>query len=110
MTLAEVFTMLDGITGFKNKVAYRAFPVGEAPSLPFIVYLCDSTDNFFADNQVYTVVQSIDIELYSKGKDISSESLIENTLNSNNLTWQKYEQYIADEDVTEVVYTISTNQ
>lgn len=110
MSLSEVFEMLNGITGFKDKVAYRAFPVNHAPALPFICYLDTSTDNFFADNKVYTIIQEIDIELYSVRKDFVSEGLLEAELDAHNLTWQKYEEYISDEDMYEVVYTVTVNQ
>lgn len=110
MSLSEVFEMLNNIAGFEGKVAYRAFPVNHAPALPFICYLDTSTDNFFADNKVYTIIQEIDIELYSVMKDFTSESLIEEALNANNLTWQKYEEYIPDESMYEVVYTVTVNQ
>ena len=110
MTLAQLYTMLNGITGFRNKVAYRAFPVGKAPELPFICYLCTQTVNFVADNKVHAVLQSVDIELYSKSKDIASESKIETALNNNGIVWDKYEEYLSDEDVNEVIYTITINQ
>lgn len=110
MTLSEVSEMLNSITGFKNKVTYRAFPVNKAPELPFICYLDTYTDNFFADNKVYTIIQELDIELYSQLKDITSEALIEAAFNSHGLTWQKSEEYISDEDMYEVVYTVTVNQ
>lgn len=110
MTLAEIYEMLNGIVGFEGKVAYRAFPVGKAPALPFICYLDISTDNFFADNKVYTIIQEVDIELYTKNKDFTSEALVESALESKNLTWNKYEEYISDESMYEVVYTVTVNQ
>ena len=109
MTLSEIKTMLESIDGFEDKVAYREFPVKQAPALPFICYLCTSTDNFVADNQVYAVIQEIDIELYSRNKDIVSEAAIEAKLNENNIVWEKYEEYISSEKVYEIVYTITIN-
>ena len=106
-TLTEVKDMLEGITGFKDKVGYRSFPVGQAPELPFIVYLVTNTDNFAADNVVYAVQTNVDIELYSKYKDLTSETLIEAALNANNLVWEKYEVYIDSEEVYEMVYSIT---
>lgn len=110
MTLAQLETKLKSISGFEKKVVYRAFPVGKAPALPFICYLCTQTDNFVADNKVHTVLQSVDIELYSALKDTASETKIETLLNSNNIVWDKYEEYITDENVYEVIYTITINQ
>lgn len=110
MTLAQLETKLKSISGFEKKVAYRAFPVGKAPALPFICYLCTQTDNFVADNKVHTVLQSVDIELYSALKDTASETKIETLLNNNNIVWDKYEEYITDENTYEVIYTITINQ
>lgn len=110
MTLEGVYTMLTGISGFSKKVAYRAFPESEAPALPFICYLDTATSNFVADNKVYAVIQEIDIELYSKTKDTTSEGLIEATLAANSIVWEKYEEYLEDEQVYEVIYTFTTNQ
>lgn len=107
MTLADVKTMLDGMTGFKDKVGYRSFPVGQAPPLPFVVYLVKESDNFKADNVVYYPQTNIDIELYSKYKDVASETIIESTLDSNGIVWSKYEQYIDSEEVYEMVYSIT---
>lgn len=109
MTLTDVKTMLSGITGFDKKVAYRAFPENEAPALPFICYIDTYTDNFFADDQVYNVIQYIDIELYSENKDEASEKLIEATLDANNIGWNKEGEYISTEDMYEVIYSISIN-
>ncbi len=110
MTLADIYSMLTGINGFENKVAYRAFPEGEAPALPFICYLDTQTYNFIADNKVYSVIQEIDIELYSKLKDTASEALIEAAFAANSIVWEKYDDYLEDEKVYEVIYTITTNQ
>jgi len=107
MTLGNLFTMLNGITGFKDKVAYRAFKVGSAPALPFICYMETDTTNFFADNKVYRVIQEVDIEFYSKTKDTASEALIETTLATNNIPWNKTEEYLSDENMYEVIYSIT---
>ena len=107
MILADLFTILNGITGFENKVAYRAFPVGEAPELPFICYLETQTNNFMADNKVYQKIQEVDIELYTRLKDIASEALIEACLDSNSIVWEKYEEYITDEKMYQITYTIN---
>ena len=49
MSLEEIKKLLE-TTGLP--VAYRAFPVGNAPPLPFICYLFSSTNNFNADDVV----------------------------------------------------------
>ena len=104
--LERIFNILNSIEGFEGKVAYRFFPEGEAPNPPFICYLEVQTDNFTADNKVYRKCQEMDIEFYSDYKDVHSEELIEQALFDNEIIWEKYEEYIKDEKMFEIVYTI----
>ena len=107
MTLKDLNTALNSISGFNKKVAYRAFPVGKAPKLPFICYLCTNTNNFNADDEVYQVIQEVDIELYTAKKDEASEMAIEAMLAENHLSWEKYEDYIDSENCYMITYTTS---
>ena len=104
--LEELRQLLESIKGFRNKVAYRAFPVNEAPKLPFICYLETGTDNFYADNTVYQSASVVDIELYSRNRDIVSEKLIEEKLRENHITWSKDIEYLDDEKCYETIYTV----
>ena len=104
MTLPEIYNILKSITGFEKKVAYRAFPKGHAPALPYICYMATQTSNFKADNKVYTVIQGIDVELYTKTKDPATEALVEAALDNANIVWEKYEDYIEDENVFMITY------
>lgn len=106
MTLSDIYTILTGITGFKDKVAYRAFEKGHAPSLPYICYMATQTNNFKADNKVYEVLQDVDIELYTRKKDTASEALIEAALDANDIVWDKYEDYIDDENMYMITYEV----
>lgn len=104
--MSELKNILESITGFKNKVAYRAFPVGKAPTLPFICYLETGTNNFYADGKVYKSASVVDIELYSRNRDIVSENLIEDKLEENGIAWEKDIEYIDDQKCYEVIYTV----
>lgn len=108
MTLEGLKTALEGINdgAFTGKVAYRAFPVSGAPSLPFICFMEMESNNFVADCTVYKKITEVNIELYSDTKDTVSEAAIEKMLNDNLLVWDKAEYYIEDEDVVQVVYGI----
>ena len=53
MELSDIGSLVNAVPGLQGKVAYRAFPVGEAPSLPFVTYLERSQDPFAADNAAY---------------------------------------------------------
>ena len=107
MTLKDLNAALNAIPGFNKKVAYRAFPVGKAPKLPFICYLCTNTDNFAADDYVYQVIQEVDIELYTAKKDEASERAVEDKLNELELVWDKYEEYIDSESCYMITYSVS---
>ena len=109
MTLEALKTALEGVNNgaFKDKVAYRAFPVGGAPSLPFICFMEMESNNFVADCKVYHKITEVNIELYSDEKDTTSEAAVEAMLNDNLLVWDKAEYYINDEDMVQVVYGIA---
>lgn len=106
MELTEIFNMLNGIPQFEGKVAYRFFPMGFAPDLPFICYLETSTNNAFADNKVYSVIRGIDIELYTETKDSASERLVEDVLNKRSIPWNKNEEYIDTERCYQITYSV----
>lgn len=103
----DLFTILNSITGFKDKVAYRMFPKGCAPALPFIVYYSQGTNNRFGDDKTYHVIEDINICLYSKQKDTTSESAIQTALDNANLPWNKSEAYIDSEECYEITYEIT---
>lgn len=109
MTLAELKTALESVNdnAFVGKVAYRAFPVGAAPALPFICFQETESNNFMADTKVYYKITNVDIELYTDQKDPATEAALEKVLNDNQLAWNKSEVYVESEDVLELIYEIS---
>ena len=107
MTLKELNDALKTIDGFSTKVAYRAFPVGKAPKLPFICYQATETSNFDADNKVYHVLQGVEIELYTAKKSEATEKAVEAKLDSLGICWDKYEEYIDTEEMYEIIYSIT---
>lgn len=107
MTLKDIYTMLNSIEGFEDRVAYRMFPEGEGVGLPFITYLVTDTDNFMADGTVYLEICNVDIELYTSSKDLDSEALIETALKTNNISWNKTEYYLKDEHCYMITYSIT---
>lgn len=107
MTLKELYELLNNVKGFNGKVAYRCFPVGAAPKLPFICYLVRNSNNFKADSSVYLKRENVDIELYSKEKDTDSEEAIEAALEAVSVVWDKTESFIESEEVYLVTYTVT---
>lgn len=105
MELKDLKILLENAIG-SGKVAYRSFPVGKAPKLPFICYLVDGSDNFLADSKVYKKITVVDVELYTEIKDIDTETALEDAFDQASIIWEKSEEYIDDEQVFEIVYTI----
>lgn len=106
MTKAELYTALSAITGFSGKVAYRFFPEGQAPALPFIVYLGTYSNNFVADNKVYVPGTHIQVELYTETIDETTEGLVEACLNDLELPFEKSENWLDDESCYQILYEI----
>lgn len=103
MTLKEIKTLLSST---QLPVVYDFWPEGAAPGLPWICYREAGSSNFAADGIVYQAIRNIDVELYSRQKDPTSEELLEATLTAAGIFWEKSEIYLADEQAYEVIYEI----
>lgn len=107
MTLAELKTILSAV--LPDKVIYNAWPVGEAPPLPYVCYYSIGSDNFAADNIVYDSQRPVRIELYARSKDLATEAAIEAALTGAGIYWTRDESYIADEKVYLTIYEVTIN-
>lgn len=85
-------------------VRYRIFE--EEINPPYITYYVESTDNFGADNGVYSQLRTIVIDLFTEFKDESTEQEIENILNANEIYWNKSEDYIESLHLFMISYEI----
>lgn len=85
-------------------VAYRVFPKDRCPMLPFAVYYSTGATNYPADGDNYYRIDGLIVELYTKDKDIESESKIENQLDF--AIWDKVENYLDTEKCYQIVYTM----
>jgi hypothetical protein len=85
-------------------VAYHHFT--SPPTPPYIVYLFSYSSNFGADNKVYDAEKNFQVELYTTNKDPTSEALIEDLLDVNDIYWEKTETYIESEGLYQVLYEI----
>lgn len=87
-------------------VAYRMFPVGDAPELPYIIFYKEGSDDFYADNINYHKIDDVSIELYTTNKDFELEAKMEKLLENIKLPYASYESYLDDEKMHEVLYEI----
>lgn len=85
--------------------AYHHYAEGESPDPPFLLYLYPESDNFGADNIVYTKGTIVYLELYTDKKDTETEKLIEGILEAHEIFWRKTEVWIESESLYEVLYS-----
>lgn len=107
MTAQQLSNILETIPGFGDRVAMNAFPEGEAPELPWIVYRQTSANGFFADNRVYYNSPVFVIELYTEVKSPETEKTLESALASAELIWTKDEDYLDSERCYMIIYTVT---
>lgn len=103
MTLEDVKTLLES-TGLP--VAYRSFPEGGAPALPFLCYYSPYTNNFAADGVAYAIINHVNVELYTQVKDPTTEGKVEAALTGAGIYWEKSETYLEDEKCFQILYEI----
>lgn len=99
--MVSLYTMLSSLG---LPVSYRFFK--SPPTPPYIIYLFSYSDNFGADNKVYSKEDNYQVELYSTEKDLASEKKIEDLFDSNDIYYDKTETYIDSEGLYEVLYEI----
>lgn len=84
--------------------AYRSFPKEIAKSPPYIVYYYTGNNDLYADNINYQTIVNLRIELYTREKEFEIEKHVESALTGAELTYDKDEIYIDDEEMYEIVY------
>ena len=100
----DIPAILNSIEGFQGKVRYFAFPEGQAPALPYILYIFPDEGGLGADNINYQPTTAVQVELYSKLKDTASETKIEATLTANSIYYTKDSTYLDDQEAWMTVY------
>lgn len=99
MTLQELKQRSEK-AGFKY--AYGRFKRATVP--PHLVAISADTDNFMADDKVYSKNTPIKLDYTYLEKDLDIENKIENEI-LGDIAWNKTEEtYLSDEDVWQVSY------
>lgn len=75
-----------------------------APSLPYLVYYYPNSNDEFADDENWTNIKQLNVELYTANKDFGLEGKIESIFKENDLCFIKSESYLNDENMYEVLY------
>lgn len=97
MTNTELMAILSPLASAQtNPIGVFSVRSKLGTALPYLVVNFGSSDNVFADDKTYYKEQAITIELYTKGKDETIEGIVESTLDTNGLPWDKDEAYDDD--------------
>ena len=99
MTLEELKTRCES-QGFQY--AYGLFKNPVEP--PHLIAICRDTDNFMADNKVYSKDIPVQLDYTYINKDIEMQNKIENII-LGDIAWNKTEEtYLSDEKIWQVSY------
>ena len=99
MTLEELKTRCES-QGFQY--AYGVFKNPVEP--PHLIAICRDTDNFMADNKVYSKDIPVQLDYTYINKDIEMQNKIENMI-LGDIAWNKTEEtYLSDEQIWQVSY------
>ena len=85
-------------------VAYRGFPASACPDMPFITYRETGTDNFGADGIVYAEIRQIQVDLFTKNKEVNTEKRLEAVFEAASIFWDKENEDDDDERCHIVTY------
>ncbi|MBH0174713.1 hypothetical protein IHV09_14185 [Fictibacillus sp. 23RED33] len=106
MTLAELKAILDQ-TGYPVTYShFKGTPENPVPYPPYICYLEVYSTNLFADNRVYKKYPNIQIELYTKNKDLIAESKLESVLDGNEIPYETNENFIDSQSLFQKIYEV----
>jgi hypothetical protein len=87
-------------------VGYDHFVAEDNITPPFILYRNDTADNFKADDKTYFKQHEYIIDLVTDKKDTVKERLLEDLLDTNNIPYDKEEDYIESEKIYQIRYFI----
>ena len=92
------------ITAAQIPCAYRFYPVGKAPALPYAVYFENSSNNFIADNTVYVVGDAWTIELYTEDSGRKQRKALEAAISAAEIVWERSDTIFIDDENMFVTY------
>lgn len=101
MTQIELYQALKSI-GYP--VAYGSFSNPVTP--PFIVYQFTYSNDMMADNVNYVAIDDFQVELYTEKKDLAAEQKVQNKLKELGLPYRKFETFLNEEKVYQILYEI----
>lgn len=96
------------LSDIKTAFASYSYYYGSAPigtTLPYLVAQQTSSENFAADDKVYSNKYELTLEYYTTKKDEDAESAIETILDSLGAFWDKTESRDEDQEFFLITYS-----
>ena len=87
-------------------IQYQAFASGHAPSLPYLIFYENDSDNIFADNSNWFDVLNVVCELYSDNKDIELETKLQKLFYDTEIEYNSTETFIDSENMYLKAYDV----
>jgi len=106
MKLPELVDLLESIGYPVTFSEFKVTPDNPPPNPPFIVYLIEGSNNFFADNITYRKITNVQIELYTVKKELAVEAKLESLLDQNELPYETTELLIKSEGLYQKTYEV----
>lgn len=98
-------TLYDLLVTLNKPVAYDHF-TNDDTIPPFILYRNIDTNTFKADDKVYAKSNNYIVDLITDKKDTTTEGSLETLFTSNNLPFDKSEDFIESERIFQIRYFI----
>lgn len=83
-------------------VAFGFFTEEQAP--PYIIFVSPRAAVFFADGEAYYQTPYVQVELYTRCRDLKAELAVEAQLGG--LSWDKDTTYLEKQDIYQTIYTM----
>lgn len=100
MTYDEIYAAL---CETELPVVYNFWEADAVPELPFIIFSYPNNLDYIADNTNYVTIVTLEVELFTKRKNLAIEAAVEAIL-SKYWAYTKSSQWIDADDVQQTIY------
>lgn len=104
MTRVEIAKLVEDI-GYPY--AYESFGEGQTNTPPYLIYAYPQNAPLYADNGNYCEIDRLQINLYTRTKDLDAEKKVEQALIDHELDgFRRRENYYPSENIFEIIYEL----
>lgn len=108
-TYSEIYEILSSVSvttgGDPIPAVFNFWEIGQVPDLPYIVFTYPMHNDYRADNRNYLTVAQLQVELYTKRKDLAVEAAVESVL-SQHWIYDKASNWLDADDMQQTLYTM----